>query len=385
MSPNDRSAIDAEYARETASDRPGVAQPVPVRPVPVQPWGPIFVGAIVLFAAMLAGWEWYWRDFGVTPSTMNTFGLWSIERRRIDEGEGSATVFTGASRVYFDMQLEVWEQLDGRRPIQLAFEGTSPLPVLENLAADPKFANARVLVGVAPDVFFSGFGYRAGTIRYFEHESPSQRVGQWLSMRFVEPYLAFDDPDFALATVIRRQTWWPDRPGKPAGLRVRKLSVTEEDRNTHMWSKVETDPDYRALARRIWRKNFVPEPDDPSPEELKKMIAKEIERAAKVVKTLQSRGVKVLFVRTPSDGEYLAFEDKVFPRAETWDRLRAEAGAPGIHFQDYPELNQPWTLPEWSHLSHADAKRFTAALHAIIVRDFWKPEANEAAPVAGSR
>src|SRR6476469_4942953 len=100
-----------EYARHTAADRPGIAQPVPLRPVPVQPWNKILPVAFVLFALMLAGWEWYWRDFGVTPGIRNTDGLWAIQRQRIDAGEGNATVLTGASRVYFDLQLPVWEKL----------------------------------------------------------------------------------------------------------------------------------------------------------------------------------------------------------------------------------------------------------------------------------
>jgi hypothetical protein len=41
------------YARQTASDRPGVAQPVPKRPVPGQPWGEIILGAVALFAVLL--------------------------------------------------------------------------------------------------------------------------------------------------------------------------------------------------------------------------------------------------------------------------------------------------------------------------------------------
>ena len=359
----------AIHRRKTASDRPGVAQPVPKRPVPVQPWNRIFVGMLVMFAVMLGAWEWYWRDFGVTPSIRNTDGLWAIQRRRIDNGEGDATVLFGASRVYFDMQLPVWERLAGKRPIQLAFEGTTPLVYLEDLAADPKFTG-RALVGVAPDVFFTGFAYRGRAAKYTHKESPSERVGQWLSMRFVEPYFAFYDPDYALATVLRRQPW-PDRPGKHASIDVRKLSQTDAGRNTHMWSKVENDPDYRALARSVWAQDFEP-PYDPPPEKIKEMTKAEIERATKVVKTLRERGVPVLFVRMPSDGRYLEYENTLFPRAETWDALLAATGAPGIHFQDYPELNQDWNLPEWSHLSLADAERFTAALYGVITRDFWK-------------
>src|SRR5580700_12018525 len=85
------------YARQTAADRPGIAQPVPVRPIPEQPWGRIFVGAVLIFAVLLGGWEAYWRAFGVQPSISNNYGLWAIQRRRIDAGEGDATVLLGAS------------------------------------------------------------------------------------------------------------------------------------------------------------------------------------------------------------------------------------------------------------------------------------------------
>jgi hypothetical protein len=63
------------------------------------------------------------------------------------------------------------------------------LTYLEDLAADPKFVG-RVLIGVEPDLFFSGFEYRGGAVRYTRKESPSQYVGQQLSMRLIEPYLA---------------------------------------------------------------------------------------------------------------------------------------------------------------------------------------------------
>ncbi len=142
-----------DYARVTAAERPGVAQPVPVRPVPAQPWGRILLGAVLLLALLVAGWEAYWRAYGVKPGFANAYGLWAIQRRRIDQGEGDATVVICDSRLFFDMQLPVWERLDGRRPIQLGLEGTSPAIFLEDLAADPKFTG-RLLVGIAPQVFF---------------------------------------------------------------------------------------------------------------------------------------------------------------------------------------------------------------------------------------
>jgi hypothetical protein len=357
------------YARQTAADRPGIAQPVPTRPVPEQRWGAILLAAFVLFAVLLAGWEAYWRAFGVTPGAYNNYGLWAIQRRRIDAGEGDATVLMGASRLFFDIQLPVWKRLAGKAPIQLCFEGTSPLPYLEDLAADPKFTG-RVLIGIAPQVFFTGFRYRDGAAAYTRKESPSQRIGQWLSMNLIEPYFAYDDPDFALETVLARQPW-PKRPGKLSITEVRKLSVHEPDRNGYLWSKVTTDPQYRELARNIWREGFDPELYPP-PEKLKKVISEQIALTAKAVAKLRARGVKVLFVRMPSSGEYLAFENRMYPRARTWDALLAATGSRGIHFEDYPQL-QGYYLPEWSHLTQAEAERFTAALYGIIERDFWGP------------
>ena len=360
------------YARQTAADRPGIAQPVPVRPVPEQPWGKILLAALLIFVVLLAGWEIYWRAFGVTPAVANSSGLWAMQRRRIDAGEGDATVIVGSSRPLFDIQLPVWERLAGRRPIQLALEGTSPLRFAEDLAADPHFTG-RLIIGIDPLVFFRGpGGLHADVLAYTRKESPSQHIGQWLSMHFIEPYLAFDDPDYALATVLARQAW-PARPGNFGPPRVRRLADHEADRNTHLWRKVADDPQYRELARGIWRQRMEAGADLPTGE-IHKTVQEQIDRCAQAVAKLRARGVQVLFLRSPSDGEYLAYERQVFPRATTWDELLAASSAPGIHFEDYPEL-QGYYLPEWSHMTRAEAERYTVALYGVIQRDFWPPRA----------
>lgn len=378
----DRALHDRAFVpvRLTASDRPGVAQPVPVRDIPAQPWGAILVGAAVMFAIMVAGWELYWRAYGVMPTYRNSDGQWLVERRRIDAGEGASTVLIGASRILFDTSLPVWEKTTGKRPIQLALEGTSPVPIMENLAADPNFTG-RLVVDVSPDILFTGFAYRASVLPYLRDQTPSQRIGDWLSMRFIEPFFAFYDPDYALSTVVRRQPW-PARPDLYTRISVRRLAVHDEDRNTQMWDKVVTDPEYRALARSIWAQDF----GDPAnsvkakadPEAAQKAIDEAIAKATAAIATLRARGVRVLFVRPPSAGEYYAYEQRSFPRAKTWDALLAATKAPGIHFEDYPEL-QGYDLPEWSHLSPSEAERFTANLAPIVEREFARMEAAAAA------
>jgi hypothetical protein len=361
----------ADVPRLTASDRPGVAQPVPERDIPAQPWRAVSVGALTLFVVLMAMWEFYWRSQGAAPGYYNSNGEWAQQRRRIDAGEGNKTVLVGSSRMLFDVQLPVWEKVTGERPIQIAIEGTSAVPVLEDLAADPNFTG-RVVAGVASDLFFTGFAFRGDVIPYFHKESPSKRVGNWLSRQFIEPYFAFDDFDFALGAVMKRQPW-PERDGVPTRFDVRKLLTQESDRNSHLWSKLETDAEYRELARTIWAQRFdgPPPPSMDTPEKLQKIADTQIQRAVDAAAKLRARGVKVLFVRPPTAGRYLEFDDKFFPRERTWDALLDRTGAPGIHFMDYPEL-QGYELPEWSHIKAADADRFTEALATIVQRDFWK-------------
>lgn len=367
VTPGGEVLLRAGSVRQTASDRPGVAQPVPVRDIPLRPWGPILLGAVLTSLVLLVAWEWYWRAYGSVPSYRNSNGQWAEQRRRIDEGEGDKTVLVGASRVLFDVQLPVWEQVAGVRPIQLAMEGTTPVPMLEDLADDPDFTG-RLLIGVAPDIFFSGFSYRGEVVPYYRKQGPSERSGAWLSMHLVEPYFAFYDPDFALNVVVQRQNW-PERPGAPRGLRVRKLSLSDVDRNTYLWDKVATDPEYRDICRRTWAQDFdKPLPGMDTPEKMRKVVDEQIDKAAAAIAKLRSRGVPMVFVRMPSVGEYYAFEEKHLPRAQTWDRLLQRTGVPGIHFMDYPEL-QGYELPEWSHLSAPEAARFTAALVPLVERE----------------
>ena len=80
-----------------------------------------------------------------------------------------------------------------------------------------------------------------------------------------------------------------------------------------------------------------------------------------LVEKLRARGGRVVFVRFPVSGDLKATEDRDTPRARTWDRLLKETTAPGIYFEDYPEL-AGFTCPEWSHLSAGDSVEFTKRL-----------------------
>lgn len=121
----------SSFERLTAADRPGVAQPVPERPVPSQPWGPIGLAVLVIVAALMAGWEWRMRQLQLLPGDLDDgASAWAEQRRRIDAGD-VAVAIVGDSRILFDTDLARFQALTGVRPVQLALPGTNGRPFLQ--------------------------------------------------------------------------------------------------------------------------------------------------------------------------------------------------------------------------------------------------------------
>src|SRR4029450_13687058 len=81
-----------------------------------------------------------------------------------------------------------------------------------------------------------------------------------------------------------------------------------------------------------------------------KAIEKRFADTVVAVEKLRARGGKIVFVRLPVSGGLKQLEDQITPRAKIWEPLLQRTTAPGIHFEDYPELAS-FICPEWSHLS----------------------------------
>lgn len=336
------------------------------RPVPVRPWRPILLAALVITILLTAGWELYWRKhWHGAGDYKNTAGLWAQERRK---ATGNATVMIGSSRILFDIDLDIWEEMTGIRPVQLALEGTSPQIFFNDLIADEDF-HGTIIVGVTAPLLFTGFAYRGDVLDYARDQSPSEWIGHRLSL-IVEKYFAFFDE----ATRPKTMLFYADLPLREGMIKrvdVRKIERMDKDRNTEIWVRLLEDEAYVQRAKDAWAYSSAQmapppkedsAPPDPFPQERIDAVISDFKAG---VQKLRARGGDVVFLRFPYEGPYLQVEDFGFPRERFWDPLIAETDAVGVSFHDYPAL-QGHEIVEWSHLSPDAARNYTRALIPIL-------------------
>jgi hypothetical protein len=113
--------------------------------------------------------------------------------------------------------------------------------------------------------------------------------------------------------------------------------------------------------------------------DIQQIVDRASTRVANDVAKIRARGGNVVFVRFPASGPAYSSEARSFPRSLSWEPLLHKTGATGVNFADHPQL-QGYNLPEWSHMSAADAPRFTQALAGLIVRCIAHPDSKETPP-----
>jgi hypothetical protein len=360
ISSSEQIVYDTTYAlpsglRLTAADRPGMAQPVPERDIPQQPWRAMALAVTVLVLLLTSLWEWKMRTLELVPGDLSeNYDRWAELRRQVDKRE-VPVVIVGDSRILFDTDLDRATQLIGVRPLQLAIAGGSGLPILEDIADDPHFKGL-VIVGMAETAYFDLqlAGMRPQkALALSRWESPSKR-GSFLVYRVVSHGLAMLDENYQLSTLVFRldHNW---RPGvSDPREAIWKAEETGADGQTWLWRRLEHDRRLSEHMHNVWLHFFPSQPLD------SQTINSVSVRTKAAVDKIRARGGDVVFVRPPSAPDLRAIEDKHVPRARAWDAILAYTHSKGVHIDDLPAA-QNLTLPEASHLSRACATVFTDA------------------------
>jgi hypothetical protein len=341
--------------RLTAADRPGMAQPVPERDIPNQPWGAIALVVMVLVLLLTSLWEWKMRTLELVPGDLGeSYDRWAELRRQVDK-RNVPVVIIGDSRILFDSDLDRATQLIGVRPLQLAIAGGSGLPILEDIAGDPHFKGLAI-VGMAETAYFDLqlTGVRPQkALELSRWESPSKRES-FLIQRALSHGLVMLDDNYQLSTLIFRldHDWRPGvRDPRDA---IWKAQETGVGGQTWLWRRLEHDRRLSEHMRNVWHQFFPSQPLDGQ------TINAVLVRTKEAVDKIRAHGGDVVFVRPPSAPDLRVIEDKHVPRAKVWDALLAYTHGNGVHIDDLPSVRN-LTLPESSHLSRACATVFTDA------------------------
>ncbi|MBT8232770.1 MAG: hypothetical protein KJN84_09085 [Bacteroidia bacterium] len=327
--------------------------------------------AFVLSSISITAWEFYWRAQGYTPTVDDNKALWSVQRDRVSSLSPDNFVLIGSSRVLFDIQLDNWEKETGRRPVQLASVGSSPLPIFHDIVENTNFAGT-IIVGVTPGLFFSTtfpeappWSWPQSRVDYYKNRTFAQRINHQLSLPLQQNLVMMSageeelDDNIDLKALLKRIKIG-DRVPREMPPFYEFGEFTSTDRNLVMMEKTVTDTAFANTIIKVWQffGKSAREPDK----------ASTMAFFLKDAKKFKARGGNLVLVRCPSSGGTRIGENKGLPRKDYWDDLVQLAEVNGYHFEDY-DVFKNLTCPEWSHLSAEDARFFTTELVKIMLAD----------------
>lgn len=357
------------------------------RAIPALPWKGILEATILLVLAGTLAWEINARAHGYRPSLNDTPDLWAEQRAKVKPG---SLVLIGTSRMLFNADLDVLEEQLGQRPVQLAMAGSSPFPVLADIARDESFRGT-LIVDIVPAMFLAPAGsppmeVAEKALRRREEWNYAQKWSHQLGMGLEEHIAFLKQEDLTLKQLLKRLPI-PDRDyAQIAPPLPPYFYSVDRDRRGRMVAEAAIigSPLQRRVANG-WLPLFTmpPPPAFIPAEQFQEMMGRAIEQrfrdTAQHIATLRARGVKVVFVRMPVQGPLVQKEEAIVPLASGWDRLVKENGVPAIDTNTLPDLNR-FVLPEWSHLSAPDSVEFTKRLVPHLQRAIGAVEASATAP-----
>ena len=346
------------------------------RSVPQGRWVLAGLMAVIVTLVVITAWEFNVRGQGYTPALNDTGDRWSRIRARVGKESGQ-TVIVGSSRIQFDFDLDTYAStMNTDRPLQLAMPGANPVILLEDVAEVEGF-DGTLILGVSPGLWFVPEGFPVdwanNAIGRYKNWSPSQKIGVVLAS-VLQSRLAFINPEDLTLNALLNQIQLEERPGAVPNLPPvlpAYFAGMDKHRQARMWDRCDFGTERAKLIQQTWIPLFTPPPPPPhlSPEEFHEMMKANaeqyLERIRVAVDKIRSRGADVLFIRPPSTNTVRELEVKFAARERNWDLFLQVTGAPGIHFEDHPEL-AAFDCPEWSHLTAEDAVRYTEALMPLI-------------------
>lgn len=327
---------------------------------PAGPWGRTWLVALAAALLGLGGWEACWRARGFAPALPDDARLWVQERSRASSGSRDTVVLLGSSIVQAAVDLDLYaRESGGPEPIQLGLTGSSPLPILEDLAADPRFVGIAI-AEVSPLGLFDATDTSEALPRAMLQHERAARVGpgQGSEARLrslVEEYAVFRlsvlAPAYLAQLALHR-----DLP------RVNPLRMGR-DRAIRFDFSERTTLVPPALGRAAH--GLAPVVSGAAFEQV-------LERMAAATRAIRQRGGVVALLSLECDGPYRKEVARRYPLGRYWAPLVDRSGALPLDLAAAPEL-RGIRCPDGVHIDAGSRAAFTAVLAREVTAGVTRP------------
>lgn len=317
-------------------------------------WRTILV-ALALVVLVLGSWELFWRSRGWTPTVEASQEGWILARGRI---QPTSTVITGTSRIQGALDPDAWQAATGEKaPIQLALAGASPLPVLEDLAADSSF-HGLVLAELLPFYTFDArLGAEEDTRNFLAayreaQSSPAERWEAWFRTHVPNHF------------VFRRTKLLPHRFRR--AYKGNDLAPPQSYERSDRYHPIFFSEQFRRTVApgnldSMRFQNLKKTTRPATGAELERLHGRIRESATQIV----ARGGRVVLIHLDACGGRKIAESRLYPEAVYWAPLRKIPGITLIDSDDHPEIANLPCL-DGSHIDATDAPAVTRFLARLI-------------------
>jgi hypothetical protein len=312
-------------------------------------WVDLLRNCVAILGIALLLVEGLWRVLGYSPQKSDY--MFFAKLRKNADLERNAVVLVGSSRIRFGLSPEILGgAVPGRHFLQLALDGSSPLPMLYDLAEDDGFRGL-VVCEVNPlhwDGQYQNM-IQPGALTYFHRELIGRDVEMVLSESVREHF------SFYSYNLLAELPKLLERKPPPRGERSDRfepfsdLGHTLDEKLIQDWETTAKD-----AAKRI---------GDYGSRQMPQTVQGWVQR-------IRERGGNVAFVRMPTDGRLRVLEDRLFPYLPSLIRDIRAHGNSVIDFADMPEN---FYCPDGSRLEASSAQRFSARLgEELTAKGFFR-------------
>ena len=331
----------------------------------------VVLGGLAILIAFVSVMELRLAARGFQPDIVDSSRAWSRERARVDDLGSRALIMVGSSRVLLDPDFQVLRQETGLEPVELGIDGSSFMPVLKGLAADPKVTGT-IVVDLGPNILAEPVRWDAAYAYETDYErhrlalpdfARSEAYLSDLVHGHLRSYADGTRPLTALRLRILQKDptpqylrMLPDRemPADYSQVPQPQFYYARVIRNLGQ-SVPLAGRDYRDVERDLAaRIAALPPADD-------KLYLASLPAMRDITRAIQAHGGHVIYTSFPTSGYVRQMDDRRYPRALFWDRFAAAVPAPAVNFEDVPALRAVY-CPDGSHLDYHARPAFTHAL-----------------------